>query len=118
MPTYSQFSRDAVERAHAAARSHGEALQKLSTDTLQPAGVVALSLAAECVTASVEDGKVCVELPLGLGKHCLPITIPLPVDAKVEVCLDICYTWHIPTGVKVTVSFQGRILVTQTFGKC
>jgi hypothetical protein len=42
----------------------------------------------------------------------------VPNGKVVEVCLGICTTWKIPTGVKVTVSFGGKVILTKSFGRC
>jgi hypothetical protein len=76
-----------------------------------------LSTRAECITLTISNGQVCVNLPLGLGQVCLPV--PISYDGQVaSVCLDICTTWGIPTGVKVTVTVAGIQIVQKSFGKC
>lgn len=75
-------------------------------------------VSATCVSVTVNDGKVCIELPLGLGTHCFSIPVSIPVGTVGEACLSICTTWGIPTGVKVTVVFAGVTVVNQSFGKC
>ena len=76
-----------------------------------------LSTRAECITLTISNGQACVNLPLGIGKICLPI--PISYDGQVaSVCLDICTTWGIPTGVRVTVSVAGVVIVQKTFLKC
>ena len=76
-----------------------------------------MSTLAECVTLTVSNGEACLNLPLGIGKVCLPI--PISYNGKVaSACLSICTTWGIPTGVRVTVSVAGVIIIEKTFGKC
>lgn len=76
-----------------------------------------LSTLAECITLTVDDGKACINLPLGIGRVCLPV--PVSYNGQVaSVCLSICTTWGIPTGVRVTVSVGGVQIVSKTFGKC
>lgn len=76
-----------------------------------------VSTLSECITATVNDGKVCVNLPLGLGQVCLPI--PIPYNGQVaSACISICTTWGIPTGVRLTISVGGVVIVSKTFLKC
>lgn len=76
-----------------------------------------LSTRAQCITLTIANGQACVNLPLGIGKVCLPV--PISYDGQVaSVCLDICTTWGIPTGVKVTVTVAGVQVVQKSFGKC
>jgi hypothetical protein len=76
-----------------------------------------LSTRAACITITVSNGQVCLNLPLGIGNACLPV--PVSYDGQVaSACLDMCTTWGVPTGVKVTVSVAGIQIVQKTFGKC
>jgi len=76
-----------------------------------------LSTRAECITLTIANGQACINLPLGIGHVCLPV--PISYDGQVaSVCLDICTTWGIPTGVKVTVTVAGVQIVQKSFGKC
>ena len=76
-----------------------------------------LSLRAQCITVTIGNGQACLNLPLGIGQVCLPV--PISYNGQVaSACLDICTTWGIPTGVKVTVSVAGIQIVQKTFGKC
>jgi hypothetical protein len=74
-------------------------------------------IAAQCISATVQNGKVCVKLPF-VGKVCLPIPKIVPNGKLVEVCFGLCTKLKIPTGVKVTVSLAGKVILTKTFGKC
>lgn len=74
-------------------------------------------VAAQCISVTVQSGKICLNIPL-VGKVCLPVPKIVPNGKVVEVCFGICTTWKIPTGVKVTVSFGGKVILTKTFGKC
>jgi hypothetical protein len=76
-----------------------------------------LATRAECITLTISNGQVCVNLPLGIGKACLPV--PVSYNGQVaSVCLDICTTWGVPSGVKVTVTVAGIQIVQKSFGKC
>ena len=77
-----------------------------------------LTFGATCVSVTVNNGKVCLNLPFGFGSVCLPIPAIFPSGTAGQACLDICTTWGVPTGIKVTVSIAGRTVVQQTFGYC
>lgn len=74
-------------------------------------------VAAQCISVAVQNGKICLNLPL-VGKVCLPIPKFVPNGKAVEVCFGVCTTWKVPTGVKVTVSLAGKVILTKSFGKC
>ena len=111
-----EFSESAVEGAIASAREYYSSQRKDSRGALT-LDDGHMSILAECITATVNDGKLCIQLPLGIGQVCLPI--PVPYNGKVaSACLSICTIWGIPTGVRVTVSVAGVTILTKTFGKC
>ncbi len=119
MPTYHEFDRKAVDAALEAASNHHDtvALKKAGANaTLADDGH--LSLAASCISVTVENGKICLKLPLGIGQVCLPIPSIIPNGTAAEACLHICTTWGIPIGVKVTISIAGKVIVQKSFGKC
>lgn len=74
--------------------------------------------AAQCISLTVEDNKVCLNLPFNIGQVCLPIPPFVPNGTAASACLDICTTWGIPTGIKVTVSALNRVVIRKSFGKC
>ena len=115
---YPSFSEESVQNALAAARSdfEGQDLKALSMKGLPPS--TELSVLAECITVTVSNNKVCVNLPLGLGSACLPVPISFPDGTAARACLSLCTTWGFPTGVKVNVTIGGITVVQQTFGKC
>jgi hypothetical protein len=78
----------------------------------------ALVLAGGCISVTVNNGQICVNLPLGFGSVCLPIPAIFPSGTAAQACLDICTTWGLPTGVKVTVSIAGHVVVSKSFGRC
>lgn len=78
----------------------------------------ALCLLAECISVKVEDNKVCLELPLNLGKECIPIPVEIPNGTVASACLHVCTTWGIPTGVRVIVAVAGAVVAEMTWGKC
>ncbi|BCA61135.1 hypothetical protein HMP09_0369 [Sphingomonas sp. HMP9] len=77
-----------------------------------------LVFGATCISVTVQNGKVCLNLPLGFGSVCLPIPAIFPSGTAGQACIDICTTWGVPTGIKVSVSIAGRTIVQQTFGYC
>ncbi|WP_299596438.1 hypothetical protein [uncultured Tateyamaria sp.] len=111
-----EFDKEAVAAALEAARSHYADKVDAMADGVTEDGH--LSMAAGCVSVTVENGKVCLNLPLGFGKYCFPIPNVIPNGTAAEACLHICTTWGIPTGVKVTISVAGKVIVSKSFGKC
>lgn len=70
---------------------------------LNSAGVQALNLQA-CVSASYDPttNKICFSFPI-IGQICFPSPISIPVGATLKVCGDLCTSWGIPTGLKITL---------------
>jgi len=118
MPTIHEFDQASIDAAIQAAKTHydSDKRAKAAQGSLVDDGH--LCLAASCISVTVEDGKVCVNLPLGIGSVCLPIPSVIPNGTAAEACLSICTTWGVPTGVHVTVSALGHVVVSKTFGKC
>ena len=112
---YHSFDEKKVQEAIDTAKNHYNVIDTSDINSSQHG---ALLLAAECISVTVEDNKICISLPIGLGKACLPIPISVPNGTAASACLDICTTWGIPTGVKVTVKVAGVNVVSQSFGKC
>ena len=116
---YYEFSDEAVEAAlDAAKRTHASSNLKASSADFDITKGGCLLVAAECISVTTEDHKVCVNLPLGLGKHCISIPVSIPDGTAGKACLTLCTTWGIPTGVKVSVEIGGVTVVSQSFGKC
>ncbi|MDF1607182.1 hypothetical protein PZ897_03230 [Hoeflea sp. YIM 152468] len=119
MATYHEFDDKAVAAAIQAASDFyaekGMTKEGARTDLADDGH---MNIAAQCISVTVDNGKICLNLPLGIGKICLPIPSIFPNGTAAEACLSICTTWHIPTGVKVTVSIAGKVIVTKSFGKC
>jgi hypothetical protein len=119
MTTYHQFSQDKVDAALSAANAHNELLRV--ADVHGGASIAAggeLSIAAECISVTVQNNRICLNLPLGIGNYCLPIPVSIPNGTAAEACLSICTTFGFPTGVKVTVSALGHVIIEKSFGKC
>ncbi len=117
--TYYKFDEKAVSNALDAARTTHEGIQRSATESdfnIMKAG--SLLVHAECISVKTEKQKVCLDLPLGLGKHCISIPISFPDGTVAKACLHICTTWGIPTGVKISIEIGGITVISQTFGKC
>lgn len=117
--TYHEFSSQAVSEALAAAQEHN---QTAGLESVHPEMSVLhggeFAIAAQCITVSVSGNKICLSLPLGIGKICLPIPVNIKNGTSAQACLTICTTWGFPTGVKVTITVGGIVIVTKKFGKC
>lgn len=119
---YHAFDEKTVNEAIASMQTHGETLG-LAEAGGQPLGNLADSgemfLAAQCISVTVKNHQVCLNLPKPISKSiCLPIPKFIPDGAKLEACIGICYIWKVPTGVKVTISFNGKIIVQKSWGRC
>lgn len=116
-PSFSDESvKNAIETAKPYQKQYSALLQQG-----QPTGIPLhqgrLSALAECISITLNNGEACLNLPLGIGSVCIPV--PIAYDGKVaQACLSICTTWGIPTGVKVTISVGGVVIVTAPFGAC
>lgn len=118
MATYS-FSETAINHAIEAAKHTHEEQQISTKDTstnLYHIGCMLVS--AECMKVKVENHKVCIKLPLKLGKHCFILPASIPDGSVGKACLTICTHFGVPTGVKVTIYIDQVIVVSQSFGKC
>lgn len=116
MADFHSFDDKHIEAALEAARGHYD--DKIQATAINSAEDGHLSMAAGCISVTVENGKVCLNLPLGFGKYCFPIPSIIPNGTAAEACLHICTTWGIPTGVRVTISVAGKVIVSKSFGKC
>ena len=88
-----------------------------------PAGELMLARSTKrsvgCVSLEVQDGQVCVDLPLFFPDICIPIPLPIPDGTVVKACIYICFGGFgnlIPQGVCVTVKFLGDDLVHACIG--
>lgn len=116
MATYS-FSNESVNSALETVQRRQPEAQLAATPTISVTEGHLL-VAAECIKVEIEDNKVCLVLPLGLGEHCLPIPISIPNGTAAEACLSICTKFGIPTGVKIYIKVAGNTIIEQTFGIC
>lgn len=121
MTNYHEFNKDQIDASLKEIAQHHDHKKLLSTGSggnLADNGHISFA-AAECISVDVNDnGKVCIGLPLGIGKVCIPIPSIFPPGTAGKACLHICTTFGFPTGVKVTISVLGHVIITKIFGKC
>ena len=118
MATYS-FSEEAINNAiEAAKQTHSSTQLNATQDDFNVSRGSCMLVAAECISVTTEGRSVCVNLPLGFGKHCFTLPITIPSGSVGQACLHICTTWGVPTGVKLTIVIAGITVVSQSFGKC
>jgi hypothetical protein len=113
---FPEFSSEAVEQAIEAGRNHSKALQANFSDGTTNLVDGGLKVSAQCISVTVQNGQVCLNLPLGIGNVCLPVPGWIPNGQAAQACLDICTKWGIPCGVEVTVSVAGQRVVQKGFG--
>lgn len=70
---------------------------------------------AQCISLEVEDHKVCVKLPLGLGKQCIDVPDWIPNGEAARVCLSINFIGVLPRGVKICVYVANQEIVCKNF---
>lgn len=116
MAEYHSFSEEAVSKALETARRPFEGADMRSMTEISSSQNPNLRVLAECISVTSGNREVCLNLPLGLGNVCIPLPIDLPDGTAAQVCLHICTTWGIPTGVKVEISVGGMKVVEQSFG--
>ena len=112
------FDSKAIEHAIETAQRHGKAVQAKAGGHAIGTDNGELKVSAQCISVTVQNGQVCLNLPLGLGSICLPVPSWVPNGASVQACLDICTVWGVPCGVEVTVSFNGQRIIQKGFGCC
>ena len=115
--SYAEFDAQAVEQALEAARRHSQMRQ----EALAGSGQIALDdgslkVGAQCISVTVQNDQVCVNLPLGIGSVCLPVPSWVPDGTAAQACIDICTKWGIPCGVELTVSVAGQTVVQKNYG--
>jgi hypothetical protein len=117
--TYAEFDTAAIDAALKAAQQHNTHMGVTAFDhTMDLSMGGEMSISAQCISVTTQNHAICIDLPFKLGKKCLPIPFSFPDGTAAQACLSICTTWGIPTGVKVTVSIAGHVVLTKSFGKC
>ncbi|WP_137863419.1 MULTISPECIES: hypothetical protein [unclassified Sphingomonas] len=122
MTTYADFDQSKINAALEAAREHAgagadTALESAGLSTMDIYAATEFAVSAGCISVKSQNGKVCLNLPL-VGNYCLPVPSWIPSGAELQACISLCTTWGIPTGVKLTVSFNGSVIFTKKFLKC
>ncbi|WP_210356592.1 MULTISPECIES: hypothetical protein [Sphingomonas] len=113
------FDNDKIAAAIRSAQEHHEEhLQALRTTDASKMTLTdgALKLAGGCIDVTVTNGKICINLPLGIGSKCLPVPGWIPNGTVAKACISICTKWGIPCGVEVSVTVAGVTVVKQGFG--
>ena len=118
MATYHEFDQKVLASALEAARDHYDHAALLKKSGPDPVDDGHLSVSGGCISVAVEGGRVCLKLPLGIGSICVPIPAIFPNGTVAQACISICTTWGIPTGVRLTVSISGQVIINKTFLKC
>ncbi|MDT0353608.1 hypothetical protein [Pseudonocardia charpentierae] len=115
-PEYASFDDEAVSKTLEAARQPYEGTDLTAVTEISPAVSAGLELRAQCITVTSGNHRVCVNLPLGLGRACLPLPFDLPDGTAVQACLSIrTGPFGIPTGVCVTLFVGGEQIVRKCF---
>jgi hypothetical protein len=70
-----------------------------------------------CVTVTVNNGKVCLNVPV-VGSVCIPVPSFIPSGTAVSACIDVCTKWYVPTGACVSVTAFGQQVARECFGAC
>lgn len=113
---YAQFSTDAVNQCIQTAQAHSQPHFSKAIDHTTAFSDGSLRLRAECISVTVHNSQVCLNLPFQIGEVCLPIPAWVPNGTVAQACLDVCTKWGIPCGAEVRVSVAGQIVVEKSFG--
>lgn len=114
--TYAEFSSEAIDQALEVAERYAESLRAAASGQELGLDDGTLLIGAQCVSVTVKNRQICINLPFGIGSRCLPVPSWVPNGTAAQACLDICTKWGIPCGVKVTVSVAGQTIVQKGFG--
>ncbi|MGY2734777.1 hypothetical protein [Sphingomonas sp. UYP23] len=113
---HASFDPKIIEQSLAAAAAHSNALRAgLAPEAIELTDG-ALLVGAQCISVTVKDGQVCLNLPAGIGSKCFSVPSWVPNGTAVQACLDICTKWGIPCGVQVTLSAAGQLILKKGFG--
>lgn len=75
------------------------------------------STSGACVTVTVNNGRVCLSIPV-VGSVCIPVPSFLPNGTAVSACIDVCTPYFVPTGACVTLRAFGQQVARECFGAC
>jgi hypothetical protein len=111
---YPGFSEERVQQAIETAQRHSAELQANKSGMQIGADDGSLKVAAECISVTVNNGQICLNLPI-VGSKCLPVPPWVPNGTAAQACIAICTKW-IPCGVELTVSVAGQVIIQKNFG--
>jgi len=89
--------------------------QEITTES-QSASTATFSLLAECISVTVQEGQVCLNLPLGIGRECIDIPDWVPNGEAARACLEIKYRRIF--GVKIPVGIEACVYVADQRVAC
>ena len=121
--TVHEFDDNAIDEAVGSARAYhqeaGTAPRESAMAESQPdfSDSGQMELAAQCIDVTVANKKICVKLPK-VGKVCLPVPGFVPNGTVAQACISVCTKFGIPTGVRLTVTVAGKVILRKTFGVC
>ncbi len=118
MTTAPCFDERKIQEALDAARRAYERVDLTATPAGIPKDTGTTIYCVGCVSVTVKNNQVCLNLPFGIGHYCFPLPISFPDGTVAEACLYICTIFGIVTGFKVTVTIKGYTVVEKTFFKC
>lgn len=113
---YPGFSTDAVNQALDAAQRFSKMRMPAAVDYAMQLHDGTLKLSAQCISTTVQNAEVCLILPLGIGRVCLPIPSVIPNGTAAQACFDICESWGRSCGGELTISVAGQPVVRKSFG--
>jgi hypothetical protein len=115
-PEYYSFSDEAISSAIEAARQPHERKDLLAITEISTTENPNLEILAECISVTVNNRRVCLRLPLGLGSVCIPVPFHVGNGTVAQACISICTTWGIPTGACASIRVGGTTVARQCFG--
>jgi hypothetical protein len=82
--------------------------------------VASFSLLVECLSVTVQDGQVCLNLPLELGEECIDVPDWIPDGEAARACLEIRYRkiifGKVPVGVDACIYALDQKVACAYFG--
>ena len=115
-PEYHSFDDEAISSVLEAARLPYAETDLMAVTEVSTTQSPNLTLLAQCISISVSNHRICLNLPLGLGRVCIPIPFNIPNGTVAQVCLSICTIFGIPSGVCIRISVGGQTIVRKCFG--
>jgi hypothetical protein len=113
---YAEFDEQAVTATLEAARQPFEGTDFRSQTDISTLDRSELELRAACIAIASRNHRVCLSLPLGIGRVCIPVPFDLPDGTAVRACLSIrTGPFGIPTGVCVTLYVAGERVARKCF---